>query len=370
VLTSVAPCGDARRIFRARGSNVADGRPVDLWPHDGLEDASSCPVCGESDREPAHVSLTDRIFFCAPGEWNMYRCASCRTGYLDPRPTRETIGLAYESYYTHEVARKKSDDELGWLQRARRGAANSYRNLRYGTDDRPANALGGALLTLLPGQRTMIDTESRHLPKPRPGARLLDIGCGDGRFLEFARRAGWSVVGVDFDQKAVDAARSLGLDIRLGGVEAIGAEERFDGVTLSHVIEHVHDPIGLLRACYRLLRPGGWIWLQTPNVDSQGHRLYGANWRGLEPPRHLVLFTPASLGSSLTAAGFTDVALQRAVLGCEFTFSASEVIARGDSFDNQGEHAVRIRPRIQAAEKAAARDPSIREFITVKAWKR
>jgi 2-polyprenyl-3-methyl-5-hydroxy-6-metoxy-1,4-benzoquinol methylase len=338
------------------------------WPATGLETLGHCPVCGAAEREPVHSALTDRIFFCAAGVWVMYRCADCGSGYLDPRPTPETIGQAYARYYTHEVTQKRGLDELGLVSRLRRALANGYRNNRYGTADRPANPLG-VLLRLLPGLRTTIDTESRHLPKPPPGGRLLDVGCGDGSFLDFARRAGWSVVGVDFDQKAVDAARSRGLDIRLGGIEVLSPQERFDGITMSHVIEHVHDPMAVLRTCHGLLKPGGWLWLETPNLDALGHRAYGPDWRGLEPPRHLVLFSLASIRRLLTAAGFTGVTVQRAVLGCEFTFSASEVIARGESFERQGFYATEVADAIRAAERTAAKDPAVREFITVKAFK-
>lgn len=91
----------------------------------------------------------------------------------------------------------------------------------------------------------------------------------------------------------------------MAGLNGFGAvESRFDVITLNHVIEHVSDPIELLRSCYRLLKLGGQLWLQTPNIDSLGSRRYGRHWRGLEPPRHLVLFDPVSLRSALHQAGF------------------------------------------------------------------
>lgn len=347
---------------------VQDRTPIRYWPENGLESVQSCPLCASNEREMVHSSLTDRIFFCAPGEWTLYRCLDCEVGYLDPRPSPDTISLAYDSYYTHQPAHKKDVEELGLIQKVRRSMANGYRNYRFGTQDRPASSLG-LLLMSLPKQRMSIDAESRHMPRPRPGARLLDIGCGDGSFLEFAQRAGWSVVGVDFDKKAVDAARSRGLDIRHGGADVIDPSEQFDGITLSHVIEHVHDPLTLLGLCHRLLKPGGWIWLETPNLNSLGHSYYGPDWRGLEPPRHLVLFTPKSMKQSLARVGFRDMRIEPVLRACEFTFSASEAIAGGESSDQKGSHVSRVRSRIRTAEKIAANDPAVREFITMKAWK-
>ncbi|GIG57626.1 hypothetical protein Lfu02_19980 [Longispora fulva] len=342
---------------------------TESWPAGGLESVPHCPICGDSARETVHLELSDRIFFCAPGTWNLYRCTGCATGYLDPRPTEDTISLAYDSYYTHAAAAKVDVDQLSLARKVRRSLANGYRNHQFGTQDLPANPLGVLSAKLLAKQRATMDTESRHIPKPTPGARLLDIGCGDGNFLEFARRAGWTVVGVDFDEKAVEAARSRGLDIRHGGVEVLDPAERFDGITLSHVIEHVHDPVALLAACRRMLNPGGWIWLETPNLDALGHQRYGADWRGLEPPRHLVLFTPASLKQALAKAGFVDAEIQRAALSTGFTFSASEAIARGEGSMTENDYLEEAGALIKAAEREATRNPDVREFITIKAWR-
>src|SRR5690349_11892335 len=74
------------------------------WPEDGLEQLGHCPVCGSSARELVHCGLRDRVSFSAPGQWNLFRCAVCGSGYLDPRPNAETIGLAYANYYTHTNA--------------------------------------------------------------------------------------------------------------------------------------------------------------------------------------------------------------------------------------------------------------------------
>jgi hypothetical protein len=76
------------------------------------------------------------------------------------------------------------------------------------------------------------------------------------------------------------------------------------------VIEHVHDPLALLRSCYHLLRPGAGIYIDTPNIDAIGHRIYGRNWRGLETPRHLVLFGRSSLSRALNQAGFRNISVK------------------------------------------------------------
>jgi SAM-dependent methyltransferase len=337
------------------------------WPAEGLERVEACPVCGSGSRSLLYEGLRDRIFFCAPGEWTLYRCDNCRSGYLDPRPTRQTIHLAYREYFTH-----KRSEEIGpSLDRPfARIFANGYRNRRYGTKDRPSSWLGVLVKALQPGRRAQIDAEMRHLPRPWPGGSLLDVGCGNGLFLGRARDMGWRVVGVEPDPEAAAVASSRGLDVRIGGIEVLtGVTGEFDWITMSHVIEHVHDPTNLLRACHRLLRPGGRIWIETPNLDSLGHSIYGPSWRDLDPPRHLALFTYSSLRQAVSETGFANVQDEPHPPVCEMIFGASEAIAAG-----RDPQAHQFAPLLngRAARKADRfedRRPRRHEFITVTACK-
>jgi 2-polyprenyl-3-methyl-5-hydroxy-6-metoxy-1,4-benzoquinol methylase len=320
-----------------------------------------------------YSDLMDGIFFSAPGRWIMYRCRGCGSGYLDPRPTATTIGLAYQSYFTHRVDEREAVviDKLSWPRRLRHALANGYRNYRFGLNLQPANRLGILVGAFRPRWRALEAGKVRHLPRPKRGAKLLDLGCGSGDFLEFAHSAGWQVVGVDPDPKAVAAARSRGLDAREGGVEMLDpGRERFDGITLSHVIEHVHDPLAVLQACHRLLKPRGWIWLATPNLESIGHHLYGRHWRGLEPPRHLAVFTPASLRTLLEQAYFWRVRHQSYRPLCEWMFAASEAVRDGKGDLGAANLSPAGRAAAKDAERKARRDPHIREYVTVKAWKK
>ncbi|HIB84432.1 MAG TPA: class I SAM-dependent methyltransferase [Chromatiaceae bacterium] len=222
----------------------------------------------------------------------------------------------------------------------------------------------------MPNGKTIIDAGMRHLPKVKAGERLLDMGCGNGAFLLRAHSAGWDVVGADFDLKAVEAARSQGLDVRLGGVESLDPSvEQFDVITLAHVIEHVHQPVEILQACYDLLKPGGFMWIETPNIAAEGHRLFGARWRGLEPPRHLVLFTLESMCNALITVGFADVKLPPYRPLCDGMFNASKAIS--DGVDPYSESRRNVpSDMVKKAEQIARHDPARREFITVKAWKK
>ena len=143
------------------------------------------------------------------------------------------------------------------------------------------------------------------------------------------RSAGWDVEGLEADPVAVTAARSSGLDVALGTLEnGPHRPASFDAITLSHVVEHLHDPVSSLRACSRLLRRDGVLWLATPNLDSPGHRRFGENWFGLDPPRHLVLFGVAAIDHALTQAGFMALKHPRAYRAA-LVLAGSEALATG-----------------------------------------
>ena len=92
--------------------------------------------------------------------------------------------------------------------------------------------------------------------------------------------------------------------MRLGSLqEQKFPDNHFDAVHSAHVIEHVYDPVALLAECRRILKPGGTLVILTPNTGSAGHRYFGQAWLNLDPPRHLVLFSEASLRVAASRAG-------------------------------------------------------------------
>ena len=344
------------------------------WPKEGLESISQCPVCGNSDKILLYNGLKDRVFFCAQGEWTLWRCRNCSSAYINPRPNKETIGLAYRNYFTHETSINKIEALSLW-KRFRRTLANGFRNYKFGSDLHPSSRLGIAL-ALFPEQLNMLNSAYRNLEKLNSNSskqRLLDIGCGNGGFLFFAKSTGREVVGIDLDEKAVSVARENGLDARLGSIDILDSKrEKFDIITLGHVIEHVHDPLYLLRKCYNLLNKRGYIWIDTPNIDSEGHRIYGRNWRGLEPPRHLVLFSYNSLRKALMDAGFSNIQDQPYRPLCKDLFKASEAVSKGEDPYNTANNinfTKECKLNVKNAEAISRNEPSKREFITLKAWR-
>jgi SAM-dependent methyltransferase len=310
----------------ARRSAVFSG----IWPAEALESVDRCPLCGHRDGDVLYQGLTDTVCFCAPGSWTLYRCPRCKTAYLDPRPTAATIGQAYAKYHTH----KESDEPTpprGVAGRLRRALRNGYLNARYKFDLRPALSLGRWAIGFFPSLRSQNDREAR-LPLPHREARLLDVGCGNGAFVKDAIAWGWNAEGLDPDPDVAAAASPrLGARITTGTLSDMCYPNGcFSAVTMDHTIEHLHDPVSALREVFRILRPGGSVWVATPNINSLGHRLFKSDWRGLEPPRHLVLFTAETLRTALTTAGYENVRQLGAPFVSRWWFTRSYRIARGE----------------------------------------
>jgi SAM-dependent methyltransferase len=183
---------------------------------------------------------------------------------------------------------------------------------------------------LMPGVRRAADRLVRFVPAPTgPEARLLDVGCGSGTYLKLMRDLGWQVRGVELDEGAVETARKARLDVRQGTMDDLDPEldGTFDAITVGHVIEHTHDPIAALSAARSVLKPGGILWIGTPNLGSLGASVFRARWRALEPPRHLVIFTGAALTVALHRAGFTDVRPVRSTASAPWHFQQSAKLA-------------------------------------------
>jgi len=360
-------------MTKVTSPSIDFGRPwEEPWPKEGLETIGRCPVCGAQDKSILYSDLVDNTFFCAPGVWTLWQCHKCRSAYLDPRPTPEAIGLAYKNYYTHGAGDSKTDyHRLGIVRKVRRRLVNGYTRARYCSPDEPQSGLGYLLAHVIPFVKQKADRYYRHLPKPKVGSnKLLDIGCGDGGFLLLAKACGWDTYGWDPDENAVLSARAKGLHVINTGEEYFdGEKEVFDVITLGHVIEHVHDPRKTLQKCFDLLKPGGMLWIETPNVDSIGGNEFGCNWRGWETPRHLTIFSRHSLRKALRCSGFRRVIDAGRPSPAAWTFKKSLAMTLGYSPSEAMQLDYKTRFKVCRARLIGVFLPSRREFLTLIAYK-
>lgn len=288
----------------------------------------SCPLCGSQKSHYIYKGLKDRIFGVS-GKWNIRRCQSCGLYWLDPAPLKEELHKLYINYYTHQPPRGESNPNT-LSRRIYNLIKKSYLSYKYGYYQCNYNLkkILGLFMYFHPGRRADLDFSVMYLPM-RPKGQLLDVGCGSGWLLKRMRKLGWNVEGVDFDPKAVENAQKENLKVRLGSLEDLHYPDNyFDAITMSHLIEHVPNPLQLLSECYRILKPGGYLVVVTPNGESLGHKIFKNNWRGLEPPRHLHIFTTASLAVVVRKANFKKLKVQTTIRDANGLFIASRSIQK------------------------------------------
>ncbi|MCS6851550.1 MAG: class I SAM-dependent methyltransferase [Gemmataceae bacterium] len=228
-----------------------------------------CLLCGGRNWSPLLEAQDLRVG--GSGCWfRVVQCQDCGLCFTNPRPSPRSIGQFYpQDYWTRP----------GWRARGRR--SRGWSSWRRGWPE-----------------RTHLEVQGK--------GRLLDFGCGAGSFLERMRRQGWQVTGIDVSPRAVELVRrGLGLPAVIGSLPHPDfAPASFDVITMWHSLEHVHQPLAVLRAARQLLAPGGRLLVAVPNIDSLPFRWFRAAWFGLDLPRHLIHFSPWTLQAMLEKGGF------------------------------------------------------------------
>jgi SAM-dependent methyltransferase len=231
-----------------------------------------CVLCGADAAEP-EASGRDFEYATVPGEFRFVRCRGCGHVYLRPRPSSADLGVIYPAnYYAFSSG---GNPLVARLRRRWEGAkVRLYRDL-VGEGEK----------------------------------RILDVGCGNGRFLSLLREfgaPGWRLVGIDFDEEVLRECRAAGFEVYASRMEDFAeGEGSYDAVVMLQLIEHVEDPAKICERVFALLRPGGFFIVETPNLGGLDHAWFRGRWWGhYHFPRHWNLFTVASLRRMLEDHGF------------------------------------------------------------------
>ncbi|MEO8231389.1 MAG: class I SAM-dependent methyltransferase [Ignavibacteriota bacterium] len=260
-----------------------------------------CSVCNSSGFE-LYSGLIDRLYG-ASGEWNFVKCTNkkCNTIWINPAPIEEDLFMAYQNYYTHSDLNPPKKNSLRKLFNL---AQESYLSKKYQYPSSPFKYLY-LVMYFIPLRKSATDFKVMFLENMK--GNILDIGCGNGDFLLFMKSKGWDVTGIDSDLKAVAQAQSKGLNVINGYMlDQKFEDNKFNAIVLSHLIEHLYDPYKILTECKRILKRNGKLVIATPNNASLGHFVFRQNWRGLEPPRHINIFSISSLHSIVTKSGLEE----------------------------------------------------------------
>jgi len=257
-------------------------------------DIVPCPLCGA----PGQFSFMGRDFmFNGQADYPYGCCQACEIDYQSPQPSLQQIADFYPKDYDKHGA-LEAPRALSWSRRL-------VYHYRYGFKHLPANAglaFLAPVLALFKYRNTIAYTAA---------GKVLDVGCGNGKFLQSLQQMGWQACGVDFNENAVAACQAAGLEVKQGTIEAAGfAPGAFDLVTARHVIEHVPDPITFIQEIAQVTKSGGQVLIRTPNNNALGKKYFHEYWFPNEVPRHLMLFSPKSIDALLGQHGFKKITLK------------------------------------------------------------
>jgi SAM-dependent methyltransferase len=255
-----------------------------------------CCICGTEDAIPIGNGK-DFEYRSSPDTFVALRCSRCDLVYLSPRPTHEELGRIYPPHY-HAYQFTAAKFGLAFRVRSR---LEARRLLSY----------------------------AKGLPR---GARILDVGCGDGFHLDLLKRFGdpsWQLVGVDVSEKAVSVARQRGLTVHEGRIGEVGLPAAsFDLILLIATIEHVDDPAGVFEAAARLLTPQGRAVIVTDNTDTFDFLLARRrHWGGYHFPRHWNLFNRRSMDLLASRAGMRVVKIETSVTPVNWVYTIHNWLA-------------------------------------------
>jgi 2-polyprenyl-3-methyl-5-hydroxy-6-metoxy-1,4-benzoquinol methylase len=299
---------------------VADHRMADVKSC-AVVAQPACVVCGTPGKM-LYEGLSDWLFGF-PGSWSVKTCSDCEVLWLDPRPAEEEFPRLYARYYTHS---ESGETDLRGL----RQATVQHVLAGMGYEVAVGDTILPRLLSYVPSIARTCSLDVLGLPRKRIG-RLLDVGCGSGEFVRRMRSLGWDAVGIDPDHEAVQRGREGGLEVREGTIAHLSEKENYDVIALNHVIEHVADPVLLLKECRTRLRSqNGILVITTPNVKSLGHAWFKRYWRGLEIPRHLTVFSPAALSKCVADSGLHVCALRTETRLARMIFNSSTCAKHGE----------------------------------------
>lgn len=312
-----------------------------------------CPRCKQNDSEQVYAARD--YIYGLPGEYFAARCCSCGLWFQNPRPVPEHLADLYTKSYTPHHAidsspvpvavrlpMPASDSDpassirtaalpeqlslepgkrnassllqkvtgplrrMEWLRDARKGWRQGYlihglgyHHLEGSSWPERVGAKLGSRLSYWTRWQACCDL----IPHFRSGGTLLEIGCGNGRYLRRLRDLGWKKLqGVELVPRAAAAARSLGFEVQEASVEealTMYPDEHFDVIVSSMVMEHLLNPFETARLIGNKLKPGGELLFSTVIRDSLDGYMFGPYGVSYDFPRHMVFFRKNDLDEML-----------------------------------------------------------------------
>ncbi len=263
---------------------------------------SKCPLCGngESKEFPIYYFLKDKRF-------NARKCNKCKFVFIDPRPTEADLHLMYsDEYFLYDGADFGAHSSTDYETAAIRGSVKFP-------------AILGAIKKFI------------------PTGKFFEIGCGMGYFLNFAKSNGYDVSGIEYAALGAEACRTkFGLDVKQSSFESWPiSPETYDVIFMGDVLEHLVDPLDMLKKAHTMLTATGVVAVEVPAMFNAivgraavaGMGVLGKQRKMPMPPYHINEFTPATLRKMLIKAGYSRVKIIQRVK------APSTITLRGSYFD-------------------------------------
>lgn len=212
-------------------------------------------------------------------QFTVNKCKSCNAYFLTPAPSEKQLARAYdESYYGSGDEKFKEgliEKMLDYFRMQRAKTVCNYIKTNVSGAGQPPS--------------------------------LMDIGCGNGKFLSFVKQLGnVEIFGIEPEGGSARRAEKIpGIHLKKGFLEEGDfAPQSFDAITLFHVFEHLTQPRKTLEIISRILKKDGILMISFPNIDSFQSRIFKGKWLHLDPPRHLFFFSPADFKKEMKKFGF------------------------------------------------------------------
>ncbi|HLB24843.1 MAG TPA: class I SAM-dependent methyltransferase, partial [Nitrospirota bacterium] len=251
-----------------------------------------CNLCGSGESEPL-LTGPDRLYGIG-GVYNLVRCTKCGLAYVNPRPDGKSLKHFYPEEYLVEGENLSA-------------AAPDDRNAKAAMEFIGQAGGPGLLMKVFkPGRYLRLKRDYRlySLMFTNGMGRLLDVGCGNGRFISMLKRMGWDAAGVEVNRHTIrHMAEREGLEVYVGNFLGLEIPGKFDVLTMWWFLEHTTDPLGVLKKAKGMLADGGNLVVAVQNFACVERRVFGKDWAPLDLPRHLYHFTPGTIEAMFREAG-------------------------------------------------------------------
>ncbi|KPA13157.1 type 12 methyltransferase [Candidatus Magnetomorum sp. HK-1] len=258
-----------------------------------------CCCCGSSESS-IFIKEAKELYIGMHDKFDIVRCTNCGLIYTNPRPTIETIGHFYPdsaNYYNMSLS-----DPSSLLFKNERLLDIIANHFNY-----PFPSKRSKIITNLLNKYYKNKILMNHIPPFVKHGKLLDIGCSWGAYLYKMQDLGWDVYGIETNEKAVDfAKKKLGLkNIFCGSIHEVELKkDYFNVIRMGMVLEHMHNPVEIIKTLSLLIKPNGLLVLNVPNVSGLEMKIFGRNAYFLHVPQHLYHFTPISIKNILKKGNF------------------------------------------------------------------